>query len=127
MVMLLNEPTMRLVEATEVERRRGLRIRQARPVKVFEPASARYFGGQTADVSATGLRIELPLSVAIRPGKVLNIHVGTGTGGEPLANRRAMIPARVVWVDRSQAGEKRGTLTAGVEFVTSIAAHLDAA
>jgi hypothetical protein len=127
MVMLLNEPTMRLVEATDVERRRGLRIAQARPVKVFEPATARYFGGQTADISATGLRIELPLSTALRPGKVLNIHVGLGTGGEPLANRRSMIPARVVWVDRSQAGEKRGTLTAGVEFVTSIAAHLDAA
>ena len=28
------------------ERRRGLRIRQHRPVKVYEPAGARYFGGQ---------------------------------------------------------------------------------
>ena len=42
------------------ERRRGLRISQQRPVKVFEPSSARYFPGQTADISATGLRIELP-------------------------------------------------------------------
>ncbi|HLL88744.1 MAG TPA: hypothetical protein VK324_05535, partial [Tepidisphaeraceae bacterium] len=42
------------------ERRRGLRIRQARPVKVFEPTACRYFGGQTCDVSATGLRLELP-------------------------------------------------------------------
>ena len=127
MAMLLSEPTMRLGEGTDIERRRGLRIRQARPVKVFEPLTARYFGGQTADISATGLRIELPRSAALRPGKVLNIHVGVGANGEPLANRRSMIPARVVWVDRTQAGPKRGTLTAGVEFITSIAAHLDAA
>jgi hypothetical protein len=128
MVMLLNQPatTMRLAEG-DVERRRGLRIAQNRPVKVFEPSVSRYFGGQTADVSATGLRLELPLSAAVRPGKVLHVHVGTRATGEPLANRRSMIPARVVWVDRSQAGERRGTLTAGVEFVTSIAAHLDAA
>jgi hypothetical protein len=48
--------------ATGVERRRGLRIAQNRPIKVYEPSIARYFGGQTQDVSATGLRIELPMS-----------------------------------------------------------------
>ena len=128
MVMLLNEPTMRLADG-DVERRRGLRIAQSRSVKVFEPSVARYFGGRTADISSTGLRIELPIAAPLRPGKVLNIHVGVdpGAAGEPLANRRSMIPARVVWVDRTQAGELRGTLTAGIEFVTSIAAHLDAA
>lgn len=105
------------------ERRRGLRIAQQRPVKVYEPWSARYIGGQTRDVSATGLRIELPVSAPVMAGKMLSIHVGLDRHGQTLANRRQMIPARVVWVDRS-AGTK---LTAGVEFMPSIAAHLDAA
>jgi len=109
-----------------IERRRGLRISQARPVKVLDPTVGRYFGGQTHDVSATGLRIELPLRAPVRPGKLLSIHVGLNSAGEPLANRRQMIPARVVWVNRADDGAA-ATLTAGVEFLASIAAHRDAA
>ena len=108
------------------ERRRGLRVRQARPVKVYEAAGARYFGGQTEDISATGLRIELPASADLRPGEVLNIHVGLNRGGLMLANRRQMMPARVVWVDRS-GGSALGYLIAGVEFLANISAHVDAA
>jgi hypothetical protein len=108
------------------ERRRGLRVRQNRPIKVFEPASTRYLGGQTMDVSATGLRIELPVSANVRPGATVSIHVGVNEQGQSLANRRAMIPARVVWVERSR-DISNPRLTAGVEFVASIAAHLDAA
>jgi hypothetical protein len=108
------------------ERRRGLRIRQHRPIKIFEPITHRYFGGQTEDLSATGLRIELPLATPVRPGKLLNVHVGLGEHGESLANRRKMIPARVVWVSRSP-DLATGRLMAGVEFISSIAAHLDAA
>ena len=107
------------------ERRRGLRIRQARPIKVYDAAAARYFGGQTEDISATGLRIELPVYAPIEPGDTLNIHVGLNGLGQTLANRRQMMPARVVWVNRESG--IRGRLEAGVEFVTSIAAHLDAA
>ena len=106
------------------ERRRGLRISQARPIKVYEPWSSRYIGGQTHDVSATGLRIELPVSAPVVAGKLLCIHVGLSTTGDSLANRRQMIPARVVWIDRSGECSK---LTAGVEFLASISAHLDAA
>jgi len=107
------------------ERRRGLRIRQNRPVKVYEPGVGRYFGGQTEDISSTGLRIELPLWATVRPGETLNIHVGLSRKGESLANRRQMIPARVVWVNR-RAG-RHAHVEAGVEFLSSIAAHLDAA
>src|SRR3989440_11379978 len=84
------------------ERRRGLRIAQHRPVKVFDPSASRYFPGATQDVSATGLRLELPRFTPLIPGKLLNIHVGLSEAGAALANRRSMIPARVVWVDRSQ-------------------------
>ena len=115
------------VESTEPgsssERRRGLRITSQRPIKLYEPWSSRYIGGQTHDVSATGLRIELPLSAPIQPGKLISIHVGLNSQGQGLANRRQMIPARVVWIDRGE--ESR--MTAGVEFLASISAHLDAA
>jgi hypothetical protein len=110
--------------STAAERRRGLRVSQQRPIKVYEPWSTRYLGGQTKDISATGLQIELPMSAPVQAGKLLSIHVGPGRQGQSLANRRQMIPARVVWVTRSPGGTR---LTAGVEFLASIAAHLDAA
>ena len=108
------------------ERRRGLRVRDQRPVKIFEPWASRYFGGQTEDISATGLRIELPAYAAVRPGETLSIHVGLSHRGETLANRRQMIPVRVVWVSRADAGTS-GKLEAGVEFMANIAARRDAA
>ena len=108
------------------DRRRGLRVRQHRPVKIYEPAGARYFGGQTEDISSTGLRIELPAFATVREGETLCIHVGLNRKGQSLANRRQMIPARVVWVNRS-GPHKPGTIEAGVEFLSSIAALLDAA
>jgi hypothetical protein len=109
-----------------IERRRGLRIQQTRPIKVFEPTGSRYFGGQTQDVSSTGLRLKLPASMPVRPGKLLSIHVGLSETGQTLANRRNMIPARVVWVNRPRQTDAR-TLSIGVEFLASISAQLDAA
>lgn len=127
-MLLVADPRTENLEddSLSIERRRGLRIRQNRPVKVFEPAGARYIGGQTHDVSTTGLRIELPMSAPVRPGKVLTVHVGLGDRGMALANRRQMIPARVVWVDR-ETDASTGRLQAGIEFLASVAAHLDAA
>lgn len=108
------------------ERRRGLRVRRNHPVKVYEPSLGRYFGGQTEDISTTGLRIELPASAPIRPGKVLNVFIASVSDGQALAHRRQMQPVRVIWTDRmSQC--VRGRLIAGVEFVSAIAARVDAA
>jgi hypothetical protein len=109
-----------------IERRRGLRIAQCRPVKVFEPTSARYIPGHTEDISATGLRVELPVSAPVLPGKLINVHVGLSSNGERLANRRQMIPAKVVWIDRGRTSGAR-TMTLGLEFLASISAQLDAA
>ena len=120
------ERQTRLTVAGAGERRRGLRVRQARPVKVYEPLGNRYFGGQTGDISSTGLRIELPAYAAVRPGESLSIHVGLSVRGESLANRRQMIPARVVWV-RREAGADGARLECGVEFLAGIAAQRDAA
>jgi hypothetical protein len=112
--------------SSDIERRRGLRISQNRPIKVFEPSSSRYYGGQTQDISSAGLRVELPRFASLSTGKVLSVHVGLSSTGESLANRRQMIPARVVWIRREVSG-KTSRLTAGLEFLASITAHLDAA
>jgi hypothetical protein len=127
MTLLIPSQTQRRQEADgSPERRRGLRVKQERPVKVYEMASTRYFGGQTLDISGTGLRIELPAWVPVRAGGLLLVHVGQSRGGAPLANRKRMLPARVVWLKRD--GESRsGVMTAGVEFSTGIEARLDAA
>jgi hypothetical protein len=108
------------------ERRRGLRVRQNRPIKVYEPSSHRYFGGQTEDVSATGLRVEMPVSTPVCEGRLVSIHVGLSNRGEALANRRQMMPARVVWVRRS-SDRSQAKMMVGLELVASVAAHLDAA
>jgi hypothetical protein len=127
---LLNEEALGQAEGRVgpigAERRRGLRINQVRPVKIFEPIGGRYIGGCTADISATGLRIELPRWAALCEGKTLNIHVGLSRSGQHLANRRQMLPARVVWVNREPKGQN-SSLIAGVEFTAAITAHLDAA
>ena len=115
-------------EAVPSERRRGLRIHQNRPLKVFEPTTNRFFGGQTCDISSTGLRIELPAFMPVSEGSVVSIHVGLNEKGQALANRRSMIPARIVWLSRSvDKATNKPQVMAGVEFVASIAAHLDAA
>jgi hypothetical protein len=131
-MLLIAEPkneasSNRSTEAVPSERRRGLRIRQNRPVKVYEPTTSRFFGGQTCDVSSTGLRIELPASMPVVEGKVISIHVGLNDRGQALVNRRGMMPAKIVWVDRSVGADKRPRLMAGVEFVASITAYVDAA
>jgi hypothetical protein len=121
---ITDETTQGLESGDASERRRGLRIRQARPIRVFEPAGSRFFGGRTEDISTTGLRIEIPLSADLEPGDLLSVHVGLNRDGSILANRRQMIPAKVVWVDRAGS---LGYLVAGVEFSANISAHLDAA
>ena len=123
MLLVSEQQTEQQSEESGIERRRGLRIAQQRPIKLLEPSIGRYYGGQTQDVSSTGLRLELPAGAAVRPGKIVNIHVGVGNTGGVLANRRQMIPARIIWVDRSQPGK----IGAGIEFMASISAHLDAA
>jgi hypothetical protein len=125
--MLMISEQMRLADTDSViERRRGLRIEQDRPVKVLNPIGLKYFGGTTRDISSTGLRIEVPLSAPVQAGEELAVHVGLSDRGMSLANRRHMMRARVVWIDRSK-GRKTGKMQLGVEFMASISAGLDAA
>src|SRR5207237_8680579 len=73
---------------TNPERRRGLRIKQSRPVKFYDPRSSRYYPGQTADISLSGLRLSLPLSTPIIPGHTLCLHLASTSS---FAFRRQLI------------------------------------
>lgn len=110
------------------ERRRGLRVRQARPVKMLSLRTGRYVSAVTVDVSVTGLRVRVlgaeraamaggagesvRMGGSVRPviggamgvGARVSVHVGLSEGGEPLANRKTMVPARVVWVSEGELG-----------------------
>jgi hypothetical protein len=110
-------------EATDLddshcERRRGFRLRQARPVRIYEGGNGRYFGGETEEICSSGLRIMLPASAMLRPGRMISLHLGASAQG------RQMLPARVVWVDR---GQSLDFLIAGVEFLSTAAMQLNAA
>lgn len=109
-----------------IDRRRGLRVSNRRPVRLYEPLANQYIPGWTRNIGSTGLCIELPTFVKVRPGRVITLHVGVSTTGHPLANRRSMIPARVVWT-RIEQDEQGEHLIAGVEFLASISSESKAA
>ena len=106
--------------ANLAERRRGLRIKQSRPVKVYEPRTSRYFPGQTADISVSGLRLTLPLSAPIIAGNTLCLHIANPTCA--LASRRQMIEAKVIWMLRND-----NHLLAGLELLPTAAIQSSAA
>src|SRR6266567_3345306 len=104
------------------ERRRGLRSKHSRPVKIYEPQSSRYFPGQTADISATGLRLTPPLSTPLIPGNVLSLHIGSPHSTSTLASRRQMLEAKVIWMHRD-----RSELVVGLELLSTAAIQSSAA
>src|SRR5688572_3731481 len=112
--------------AAMAERRRGLRIRQCRPVKMYEPRTSRYFPGRTADISATGIRLKLPLSVPIIPGSMVSLHIGVKSSSDSLGSRRHMLDARVVWTRRDPS-DPQGQLVAGLELLAAAAIQVSAA
>lgn len=103
-------------DTIHLDRRRAPRISQQRPVRVYEPAASRFFVGQTLNVSSTGLQVEFPPFVQLPPGRLINVHIGIEEGGQPLANRRSMVPARVVWSESTTKG--RECVRVGLEFLS---------
>ena len=101
-----------------LERRRDPRSPQERDIRVSEPYAGRSFDGTTLDVSGNGMRLRLNDQCRIRPGRVINIHVGLNAFGRSLANRRSVIDARVVWVRPDE--EAPGGIIAGVELLVNV-------
>jgi PilZ domain len=109
-----------------IERRAGARVKIARPIKVIELGTGRHFAGRSRDVSAAGMRLEIPVSNSVREGDTIQVDVGSLSGIGPLAYRPRIIPARIVWVRREQK-LLRPLLTAGVEFAVDHDAMINVA
>jgi hypothetical protein len=108
--------------ANLAERRRGLRIKQSRPVKIYEPRTSRYFPGQTADISLNGLRLSLPLSTPIVTGNTICLHLSSPHSNCAFASRTQMIEAKVVWMQREST-----QLLVGLELLSTAAIQSSAA
>jgi hypothetical protein len=109
---------------TLTERRRGLRITQSRPVKIFDATANRYIAGCTMDTSSSGLRLQMPAWAPVMEGKTLAVYVASA--GMPLMNSQSMVPARVVWVGPRKL-DGQATVSIGVEFLANVSARLEAA
>lgn len=104
-----------LSDSMVLERRGATRIRISRPVRVIDLSICRHAAGRSRDISATGMRVEIPATNAIQVGDTIHVDVGTLSGAGPLAGRPRVIPGRIVWIQR-EAKMVRPMLTAGVEF-----------
>lgn len=100
-----------------LERRRGVRVEQRRPVKLLDPRTGRYHGAVTLDVSGTGLKLSIPRTLPVLQGTVLHLHVAGESQG--LISRSQMVPVRIVWlrgeVEKQAGVELLATPTAAVE------------
>ncbi len=94
------------------ERRDHERVNQARPCKLYLPATGSYVAGATANVSAGGALLEINRSETPGPGDRLFLGVARNRGQALLAAGE-MTEAEVVRVTRT--AEKRTTLA--VRFV----------
>jgi len=119
--MLTLDRRMSPTPANLAERRRGLRIKQCRAVKVYEPRSTRYYPGQTADISLSGLRLTLPLSTPLVSGNTLCLHIASNSNSA-IASRHQMLQARVIWLQREST-----ELVVGLELLSSAAIQSSAA
>ena len=99
------------------ERRRRLRTPEHKSVKLFDPASGRYFAGHTCDVSETGLCLTLPARLPARNGGTACLYVAPDHAGA-FGERTQMLDVRFVWVRRD---DRTGTATCGVELLTDTA------
>lgn len=103
-------------DSLRFERRHGARTKLARPIRVIELTGGRHIAGRSRDFSHDGMRVEIPLSYAVRAGDVVHVDVGTLGGIGPLCGRPRVIPARVVWTSREQK-MLRPLQFAGLEFL----------
>jgi len=59
---------------TLIEQRKDSRSSLSWPVSVWIPDANRFFNGQSANISKTGVFIRVPMTMPIRPGNVIEIN-----------------------------------------------------
>ncbi|MFT3786983.1 MAG: PilZ domain-containing protein [Tepidisphaeraceae bacterium] len=121
------DPAGDACEPMFLERRGGVRVKLVRNVKVHEPTTGRHLAARTRDISATGMRLEMPLTNAIREGEHVTVYLGSLSEVGLVKTRRPTLAARVVWVKRDANRLVRPILTAGVEFVADSDAQVNVA
>jgi hypothetical protein len=86
------------------EQRRSVRQVIDWPVSVWHPKAARFFNGQSVNISQNGTLLELPLKAPVREGQDLEINFPRS---ESLAKDKGGFSriknARIVRVDRSDS------------------------
>ena len=85
------------------DRRRRVRVEDQRTVKLYDPASDRYFAGHTRDVSDGGFCLELPAKIPARSGQTAMVYVAAADR-RGLIGHAELVPVRYVWVRRDDAG-----------------------
>ncbi|MEL7239632.1 MAG: PilZ domain-containing protein, partial [Planctomycetota bacterium] len=106
------------------ERRRRHRTKVEKTIKLYDPASNRYFAGHTCDVSDCGMQIELPAKVPARAGQTALIYVAPPTGGRAFLEHTSLLPIKFVWVRRNP---ETGSAFCGVQMLADTAAARRAA
>ncbi len=122
------EPRLRLglagAPVEHHERRRRPRARVSKTVKLYDPLSGRYFAGHTADVSESGLRLELPARLPALTGRTACVYIADDHVGRGFIQHTQMLPVRYVWIRRDA---RTGVATCGVEILADTASAREAA
>jgi hypothetical protein len=63
-----------LVMETTVEQRKNTRTILSWPVSIWLPQANRFFNGQSANISKTGVFVSVPITTPVRPGKVVRVE-----------------------------------------------------
>lgn len=98
----------------EGDRRRSPRLQLERPCKIFDPRSRKYIAATTRDLSTTGLLLDVPSVVEVKPGETLHVGVAM-TRRQGLLQAKEMMEAVVV----------RSMIT--VDDHTALAVHFETA
>ena len=62
------------METLVVEQRKNARTQLSWPVSLWLPEANRFFNGQSANVSKTGVFLVVPMTPPVRPGHVVEIN-----------------------------------------------------
>jgi hypothetical protein len=63
-----------LVMETTVEQRKNTRTILSWPVSIWLPQANRFFNGQSANISKTGVFVSVPITTPVRPGHTVEVN-----------------------------------------------------
>ncbi len=87
---------------TVVEQRHEQRTELLWPVSVWLPEANRFFNGQSANISKTGVFVEMPMTTPVREGNVVEMNFPRTTSlAEKKGSYARIKSGKVVRVERS--------------------------